>query len=186
MDIKEFLAIVLLFLMIFIGIASITASYGADLDVVRDFDNTTIYHTIKSDSGSQKVSGIENNAKLVTTGTGSQKTIEIPFYKIIVVPKISIDDTVIPISNNNNTNQYNESNLINYQNNNTTNTNNVTTNINKENNTHTYISDNQNTIIMKKTGTNNPIGIILVIILFIILIQLYMKEDWKYDSNIWI
>lgn len=62
MDIKEFLATILLFILIFIGLGAMTVnvSYGADLDVVRDFDNTTIYHTVKSDYGSQKVSGIEN------------------------------------------------------------------------------------------------------------------------------
>lgn len=77
MKVKEFLAIVSIILLMLIGVSCMAASvHGADLDVVRDFDNTTIYHTVKSDYGSQKVSGIENNAKLVTTGQGSQKTIE--------------------------------------------------------------------------------------------------------------
>lgn len=57
-------------------VSSIAVVSAADVYIVRDFDNTTIYHAVKSDYGSQKVSGIENNAKLVTTGTGSQKTIE--------------------------------------------------------------------------------------------------------------
>ena len=65
-----------LVILIAIAISSIAVVSAADVDVVRDFDNTTIYHVEKSDYGSQKVSGIENNAKLVTTGTGSQKTIE--------------------------------------------------------------------------------------------------------------
>ena len=105
------------------------------------------------------------------------KTIEVPFYKIIVIPEIIIDNPVIPISNNTNNDKYNETNIINYQNNNTTNLNNVTTNINKENNMGTSTLDNLKTITMKKTG--NTFGLILVIILFLILIQLYRREDEK-------
>ena len=105
------------------------------------------------------------------------KTIEVPFYKVIVVPEIIIDNPVIPISNNNNTDQYNETNPINYQNNNTTNANNVTSNINKENNTGISTSDNLKTVTMKRTGTDNPIGLIIVIILFGILILIYNRED---------
>ena len=101
------------------------------------------------------------------------KTIENITY--IVIPEIIIDNPVIPISNNNNTRQYNETNTIEVLNNNITNTNNTTININKENNTITYISDSIKTITMKKTG--NTFGLILVIILFIILIQLYRRED---------
>ena len=433
MNTKEFLSIILLFILVFIGLGAMSLSYGADLDVVRDFDNTTIYHTVKSDAGSQKVYGIENNAKLVTTGQGSQKTIEtengyyeysflsdengvrlnstdkvkfnvnrtltanydftpymnaeidvidlhghsgssstypamkhetdsitktfkdftdvedgytglyildldtnvkyqpgdqftityndvlstglnkiiktfqyvyakdivieniivenktienityvnktievpvyinktienityvdkvienityvdkvienityvdkvvevpvyvnktvevinyvnktvevinyvnktievpiyvnktienitfvnktvevpiyvnktieIPFYKVIVIPEIIIDNPVIPISNNNNTSQYNGTNLIEVPNNNTTNTNNVTTKLNKENNTGTSTLDNIKTVTMKRTGTDNPIGLIIVIILFGILILIYNRED---------
>ena len=105
------------------------------------------------------------------------KTIEVPFYKIIVIPEIIIDNSVIPIVNNNNTDQYNETNPINYQNNNTTNANNVTSNINKENNTGISTSDNLKTVTMKRTGTDNPIGLIIVIILFGILILIYNRED---------
>ena len=46
-------------------ISSIAVVSAADVDVVRDFDNTTIYHTVKSDSASQAVYGLENNAKLI-------------------------------------------------------------------------------------------------------------------------
>lgn len=95
------------------------------------------------------------------------KTIENITY--IVVPEIIID--------NNNINQYNETNPINYQNNNTTNLNNITSNTNKENNTGTSTSDNTKTVTMKKTGTDNPIGIIIVIILFGILILIYNRDD---------
>lgn len=106
------------------------------------------------------------------------KTIEVPFYKIIVVPEIIIDNPVIPISNNNNTSQYNETNIDKVLNNNTTNTNNVTSNINKENNTGSSISSNVKTVTMEKTG-NDTFGAIVLIILFIILIQLYRREDEK-------
>ena len=104
------------------------------------------------------------------------KTIEVPFYKIIVIPEIIIDNPVIPIQNNNNTDQYNETNPIDYQNNNTTNTNNITSNINEENNTGTSTFDNIKTVTMEKTG-NDTVGAILLIVLFIILIQLYRRED---------
>lgn len=113
--------------------------------------------------------------KTIENITYVNKTIEIPFYKIIIIPKIIINEVVNPIQNNTNTDQYNKTNPINYQNNNTTNLNNITNNINKENNTSTPISDNLKTVNMKKTG--NTFGLILVIILFIILIQLYNREE---------
>ena len=106
------------------------------------------------------------------------KTIEVPFYKIIVIPEIIIDNPVIPIQNNTNTGQYNETNTDKILNNNTTNTNNVTSNINKENNTGTSTLDNIKTVTMEKTG-NNVAGLILLIVLFLILIQLYRREDEK-------
>ena len=66
MSIKEFLAMVLLFTMVFIGLACMTSTvHGANVNVVRDFDNVTIYHAEKSDSSSQAVYGLENNAKLI-------------------------------------------------------------------------------------------------------------------------
>ena len=105
------------------------------------------------------------------------KTIEVPFYKVIVIPEIIIDNPVIPIVNNNNTDQYNETNIIEVPNNNTTNTNNVTTKLNKENNTGTSTLDNIKTVTMKRTGTDNPIGLVIVIILFGILILIYNRED---------
>ena len=113
--------------------------------------------------------------KIIDNITYVNKTIEIPFYKIIVIPEIIIDNPVIPISNNTNNDQYNETNTVEVPNNNTTNTNNITSNINKENNTGTYTLDNIKTVTMKKTG--NTFGLIMVIILFIILIQLYRRED---------
>lgn len=113
--------------------------------------------------------------KVIENVTYVNKTIEVPFYKIIVIPEIIIDNPTIPIVNNNNTDQYNETNTIEVPNNNTTNTNNITSNINKENNTGTSTSDNIKTVTMEKTG--NTFGLILVIILFIILIQLYRRED---------
>ena len=115
--------------------------------------------------------------KIIENVTYVNKTIEVPFYKIIVIPEIIIDNPVIPISNNNNTSQYNETNPVNYQNNNTTNLNNITSNINKENNTGTSTLDNIKTVIMKRTGTDNLIGLIIVIILFGILILIYNRED---------
>ena len=68
MDQKELFAIVFGMLLILVGCACMaaTAVHGADLNVTRDFDNVTIYHTVKSDSGSQTVQGIENNAKLMS------------------------------------------------------------------------------------------------------------------------
>ena len=67
MQIKEFLSIILLFILIFIGLGamSVNVSYGANVDINRDFDNVTIYHAEKSDSSSQAVYGLENNAKLI-------------------------------------------------------------------------------------------------------------------------
>ena len=106
------------------------------------------------------------------------KTIEVPFYKIIVIPEIIIDNPVIPIQNNTNTSQYNETNTDKILNNNTTNTNNVTSNINKENNTGTSTLDNIKTVTMEKTG-NNVAGLILLIVLFLILIQIYREDDEK-------
>ena len=105
------------------------------------------------------------------------KTIEVPFYKVIVVPEIIIDNPVIPISNNNNTDQYNETNPVEVPNNNMSNVNNVTTKLNKENSIGTSTSDNLKTVTMKRTGTDNPIGLIIVIILFGILILIYNRED---------
>ena len=130
------------------------------------FNDTIVNRTIYNDTIINRT--IENITYI-------NKTIEVPFYKIIVIPEIIIDNPVIPISNNNNTDQYNETNTIEVLNNNITNTNNTTININKENNIDTYISDSIKTITMKKTG--NTFGLILVIILFIILIQLYRRED---------
>lgn len=54
-----------LVVLIAILISSIAVVSAADVDVVRDFDNTTIYHTVKSDSSSQAVYGLENSAKLI-------------------------------------------------------------------------------------------------------------------------
>ena len=76
MDSKKFLLMMLAIIGLFLLLGVANTVYGADLDVVRDFDNVTVYHAVKSDYGSQTVSGIENNARLVTTGPGSQKTIE--------------------------------------------------------------------------------------------------------------
>lgn len=76
MDYRKFILIILAIIGLFLLLGVANTVYGADLDVVRDFDNVTVYHVTKSDYGSQTVSGIENNAKLVTTGPGSQKTIE--------------------------------------------------------------------------------------------------------------
>lgn len=73
---KSFLLLLAAIIGLFLLLGVANTVYGADLDVVRDFDNVTVYHVVKSDYGSQTVSGIENNAKLVTTGPGSQKTIE--------------------------------------------------------------------------------------------------------------
>lgn len=115
--------------------------------------------------------------KTIENITYVNKTVEVPFYKIIVIPEIIINEPIISISNNNNTDQYNETNPINYQNNNTTNLNNITSNINKENNIGTSTSDNLKTVTMKRTGTDNPIGLIIVIILFGILILIYRRED---------
>jgi hypothetical protein len=74
---KSFLLMILAIIGLFLLLGLANTVYGADLDVVRDFDNVTVYHAVKSDYGSQTVSGIENNARLVTTGPGSQKTIEV-------------------------------------------------------------------------------------------------------------
>lgn len=76
MDFKRFVLMILAIIGLFLLLGVANTVYGADLDVVRNFDNVTVYHAVKSDYGSQTVSGIENNARLVTTGPGSQKTIE--------------------------------------------------------------------------------------------------------------
>lgn len=115
--------------------------------------------------------------KVIENITYVNKTIEVPFYKVIVIPEIIIDEPVIPIVNNNNTDQYNETNPVEVSNNNTTNINNVTININKENNIGTSTSDNIKTVTMKRTGIDNPIGLIIVIILFGVLILIYNRED---------
>ena len=54
-----------LVLLIAIAITSIAVVSAADVEITRDFDNTTVYHTVKSDSSSQAVYGLENNAKLI-------------------------------------------------------------------------------------------------------------------------
>ena len=131
------------------------------------YNDTIVNRTIYNDT-------IVN--RTIENVTFVNKTIEVPFYKIIVIPEIIIDNPVIPISNNNNTSQYNETNTIEVPNNNTTNLNNITSNINKENNTGTYISSNTKIVTMEKTG-NDTLGMVLLIILFIILIQLYRRED---------
>ena len=131
------------------------------------YNDTIVNRTIYNDT-------IVN--RTIENVTFVNKTIEVPFYKIIMIPEIIIDNPVIPISNNNNTSQYNETNTIEVPNNNTTNPNNITTKLNKENSIGTYTSDNIKTITMKKTG-NNIVGMVLVIILFGILIQLYRRED---------
>ena len=143
------------------------------------FNDTIVNRTIYNDTIiNRTIENITFVNKTIEVPVYVNKTIEVPFYKIIVIPEIIIDNPVIPISNNNNTSQYNETNTDKILNNNTTNTNNVTSNINKENNNDTYISSNTKTITMKKTG-NDTFGIVLLIILFIILIQLYRREDEK-------
>lgn len=141
------------------------------------YNDTVINRTLYNDTIiNRTIENITFVNKTVEVPIYVNKTIEVPFYKIIVIPEIIIDNPVIPIANNNNTDKYNETNPVNYQNNNSTNTYNVTTNINKENNTGTYTLDNIKTVTMKKTG-NGTVGAILLIILFIILIQLYRRED---------
>lgn len=54
-----------LVILIAILVSSIAVVSAADVDVVRDFDNTTVYHAVKSDSSSQTVYGLENSAKLI-------------------------------------------------------------------------------------------------------------------------
>lgn len=66
MQVKEFLTMVLVIISVFLLLGVANIAYGAELNVTRDFDNVTIYHTVKSDSGSQTVQGIENNAKLMS------------------------------------------------------------------------------------------------------------------------
>ena len=142
------------------------------------FNDTIVNRTIYNDTiVNRTIENITFVNKTVEVPIYVNKTIEIPFYKVIVIPEIIIDNPVIPISNNNNTSQYNETNPVNYQNNNTTNLNNITSNINKENNTGTSTLDNIKTVTMKRTGTDNPIGLIIVIILFGILILIYNRED---------
>ena len=58
---KIFMAFVVLIILV----SSIAVINAADVDVVRDFDNVTVYHAVKSDSSSQAVYGLENNAKLI-------------------------------------------------------------------------------------------------------------------------
>lgn len=152
------------------------------------FNDTVINRTIENITYVDKViENINYVDKIIEVPVYVNKTIEIPVYvnktienityvdKVIEIPKIIINEVVNPIQNNNNSDKYNETNPINYQNNNTTNLNNITTNINKENNIGTSISDNLKTVNMKKTG--NIFGLILVIILFVILIQIYNREE---------
>lgn len=140
------------------------------------YNDTIVNRTIYNDTiVNRTIENITYVDKIIENITYVNKTIEIPFYKIIVIPEIIIDKPVIPISNNTNNDQYNETNTVEVPNNNTTNLNNITFNINKENNTGTYTLDNIKTVTMKKTG--NRFGLIMVIILFMILIQLYRRED---------
>ena len=140
------------------------------------FNDTVIDRVIFNDTVIDRI--IYNDTivnRTIENITYVNKTIE---NIIIVVPEIIIDNSVIPIHNNTNTNQYNETNTDKVLNNNITNLNNVTSIINKENNSDTYTSDNTKTVIMEKTG-NDTVGAILLIILFIILLQLYRREDEK-------
>ena len=143
------------------------------------FNDTIVNRTIYNDTIiNRTIENITYVDKVIENITYVNKTIEVPFYKVIVIPEIIIDEPVILIVNNNNTDQYNETNPVEVSNNNTTNPNNITTNINKENNTDTYISSNIKTITMEKTG-NDTVKVLFLIILFIILIQLYIREDEK-------
>ena len=138
------------------------------------YNDTIVNRTIENIIVENKTIEVINYVdKVIENVTFMNKTI----YKIIVIPEIIIDNPVIPIQNNNNTDQYNETNTDKVLNNNTTNLNNITTNINKENNTGTSTSNNIKTVTMKRTGTDNPIGVIIVIILFGILILIYNRED---------
>ena len=142
---------------------------------VINYVNKTIVVPIYVDKVIENITFVN---KTIVVPVYVNKTIEVPFYKIIVIPEIIIDNPVIPIQNNTNTGQYNETNTDKILNNNTTNTNNVTSNINKENNTGTSTLDNIKTVTMEKTG-NNVAGLILLIVLFLILIQIYREEDEK-------
>ena len=142
---------------------------------VINYVNKTIVVPIYVDKVIENITFVN---KTIVVPVYVNKTIEVPFYKIIVIPEIIIDNSVIPIQNNTNTGQYNETNTDKVLNNNTTNLNNVTSNINKENNNDTYISSNTKTVTMEKTG-NNVAGLILLIVLFLILIQIYREDDEK-------
>ena len=142
------------------------------------FNDTVIDRVIFNDTiVNRTIENITIVNKTIEVPIYVNKTIEVPFYKVIVVPEIIIDNPVIPISNNNNTDQYNETNPVEVPNNNMSNVNNVTTKLNKENSIGTSTSDNLKTVTMKRTGTDNPIGLIIVIILFGILILIYNRED---------
>ena len=75
MNPKEFIAIIMLFIMVFIGVATMSISYGANVDVVSDFDNNTLTTVELSESQSKTIWGFENLAKVQTrTGGDMQNT----------------------------------------------------------------------------------------------------------------
>ena len=82
----RYIAIALVVLSILI--ISIAVVSAGDVDVVRDFDNTTVYHAVKSDSSSQAVYGLENNAKLI----GRDKINHIEPVSKMANTEIKVDD----------------------------------------------------------------------------------------------
>ena len=85
MKIKHILIIVSIIILLF---SSISIIYSANADVIRDFDNTTVYHTVKSDSSSQAVYGLENNAKLI----GRDKVNHIEPVSKMANTEVKVDD----------------------------------------------------------------------------------------------
>ena len=61
--------------MVFVGVAAMNVSYGANVDVVSDFDNNTLTTVELDDSQSKTIWGFENLAKVQTkTGGDMQNT----------------------------------------------------------------------------------------------------------------
>jgi hypothetical protein len=75
MNSKEFIAIIMFFIMVLIGVAAMSTSYGANVDIISDFDNNTLTTVEMSDSQSKTIWGFENLAKVQTrTGGDMQNT----------------------------------------------------------------------------------------------------------------
>ena len=98
MNNKEFIAIIMFFIMVFIGISCMSTTYGANVDVISDFDNNTLTSVELSDSQSKTIWGFENLAEVQTRTGGAMKNTEIETdeglwtYQYMILDGIIMDD----------------------------------------------------------------------------------------------